>query len=87
MTGKEAAAREAFAAAEPDSILASRPMAGAQAAVEGVLRRVGLPADPDVVATIALFSVAGFFIGGGEQPGFAEAVLNEVIQSANTPIN
>ncbi len=82
-----AAAREAFAVAEPDSILTSRPMAGAQAAVEGVLKRVGLPADPDVVATIALFSVAGFFIGGGEQPGFAEAVLNEVIQSANTPIN
>ncbi len=52
-----------------------------------MLKRVGLPADPDVVATIALFSVAGFFIGGGEQPGFAEAVLNEVIQSANTPIN
>ena len=80
-------AREDLAAAEPASVLTSRPMAGAQAAVEGVLKRVGLPADPDVIATIALFSVAGFFIGGGEQPGFAEAVLNEVIQSANTPIN
>lgn len=82
-----AAAREAFAAVETDSVLNTRPMAGAQAAVEGVLKRVGLPTDPDVIATISLFAVAGFFIGGGEQPGFAEAVLDEVIRTANTPVN
>ncbi|KMO15136.1 hypothetical protein [Methylobacterium platani] len=76
------AAREAFAAVEPASVMDTRPMAGAMAAVEGVLKRVGLPADPDVVATIALFSVAGFLIGGGDDDAIAPAVLDEVIRAA-----
>jgi len=77
------AAYEAFPAAEPASVMDTRPMAGAMAAVEGVLKRVGLPADPDVVATIALFSVAGFLIGGGgDDDAIAPAILDEVIRAA-----
>ncbi|TNC10419.1 hypothetical protein FF100_22365 [Methylobacterium terricola] len=80
-------AREAFAAVELTNPLLNRPLAGAEAAAKGVLERVGLPADPDVTATLALFVVAGFLIGGGNEPGFAEAVLDEVAKSATTAAN
>jgi hypothetical protein len=81
MTSATDATREALAAAEPDTFMTSRPMCGAQVAVEGVLRRLGLPADPDAVATLALYTVGGWLVGGGAEPGATDAVFEALARA------